>query len=241
MDGWSLILTRPGPGRAQTGSGNCSFHSIAEPCLRLRLIDGKKYFNGRYHGQARGNELPGGGGGDKALGTLMEKGPQSVCKNSKLPKNQHNASQKGPFLKYRVPLGPSKEMTFLRPGGGGGSTRSQPVSPVLITGTESPWHGECYCSNGFSKWSNLIAKRVNTGSRPTVTFQTSEPGWVSVRNCECDRLPSLLCMTAQGWVRYLSSSQSEELESVNFVDSDSDSGKNNRLRPTQTPTPQLCT
>ena len=38
------------------------------------------------------------------------------------------------------------------------------------------------------------------------TFQISEPGWVWVRNF--DRLPSLLYRTAQGLVRYLSSSQS---------------------------------
>ena len=38
------------------------------------------------------------------------------------------------------------------------------------------------------------------------TFQISGPGWVWVRNF--DRLPSLLCRTAQGLVRYLSSSQS---------------------------------
>ena len=38
------------------------------------------------------------------------------------------------------------------------------------------------------------------------TFQISGPGWVWVRNF--DRLSSLLCGTAQGLVRYLSSSQS---------------------------------
>ena len=31
-------------------------------------------------------------------GPKRQKGPQSVCKNSKLPKKQHNVSQKGPFL-----------------------------------------------------------------------------------------------------------------------------------------------
>ena len=42
-----LLLTRPGPGRTQTGSGDCSLHSITEPFLRSRLINGHKYLNAR--------------------------------------------------------------------------------------------------------------------------------------------------------------------------------------------------
>ena len=34
-------LTRPGPGRAQTESVDCLFHSIADPSLRSRLINEK--------------------------------------------------------------------------------------------------------------------------------------------------------------------------------------------------------
>ena len=54
-------------------------------------------------------------------GPKRQKGPQSVCKNNKLPKNQHNASQKGPFLRIRVP----QEMKFIGPGGGGGTGPSR--------------------------------------------------------------------------------------------------------------------
>ena len=51
----------------------------------------------------------GGGGGRAGFGALTEKGlkrqkgPQSVCKNSKLSKTQHNVSQKGPFLEISGP------------------------------------------------------------------------------------------------------------------------------------------
>ena len=49
------------------------------------------------------------GVGDQALTALTEKGPkhqkdpQSVFKNSKLPKKQHNVNQKGPFLEISGP------------------------------------------------------------------------------------------------------------------------------------------
>ena len=42
-----LLLTLPGPGRTQTGSGDCSLHSITEPFLRSRLIHGQNYLNVR--------------------------------------------------------------------------------------------------------------------------------------------------------------------------------------------------
>ena len=62
------------------------------------------------------------------------------------------------------------------------------------------WRAVSFFPNSFVKWPNAIAKRFNTGSRPTATFQTSGPDWVWIQNF--DRLPSLLCRTAQGWVRY---------------------------------------
>ena len=77
--------------------------------------------------------------GDQTLGALTEKGPkrhkgpQSICKNSKLPKIQHNVSQKGLFYTISGPLGPSQEMKFLGPGG----DRSPPpptVSQALLRG-----------------------------------------------------------------------------------------------------------
>ena len=40
-------LTRPGPGRTQIGSGDCSLHSMTEPFLRSRLINGQHYLNAR--------------------------------------------------------------------------------------------------------------------------------------------------------------------------------------------------
>ena len=43
-------------------------------------------------------EVGGGLGALAEKGPKRQKGPQSVCKNSKLPKTQHNVSQKGPFL-----------------------------------------------------------------------------------------------------------------------------------------------
>ena len=54
-------------------------------------------------------------GGDQALGALTkkgpkrQKGPQSVCNNSKLPKKQQNVSAKrAHFKKYRIPSVPPK-------------------------------------------------------------------------------------------------------------------------------------
>ena len=39
--------TRPAPGRAQIGSGDCSLHSITESFLRLRSTNGQNYLNAR--------------------------------------------------------------------------------------------------------------------------------------------------------------------------------------------------
>ena len=49
-----LLLTRPGPDRVQTGSGDCSLHSITEPFLRYVLsIDQKRLQKGEYRVQTK--------------------------------------------------------------------------------------------------------------------------------------------------------------------------------------------
>ena len=60
-------------------------------------------------------------------------------------------------------------------------------SDPRITGNDSrcPSYGECFCSNSFVKWSNANAKRVNTGSRPTATFQTTGVGSGSGISTDC--------------------------------------------------------
>ena len=70
--------------------------------------------------------------GDQVFGGLTEKGlnrqkgPQSVCKNNKLPKNSTSV-KRAHFRKYRVPLGPPPPPKIWNSGAPG--DRSLPEPP----------------------------------------------------------------------------------------------------------------
>ena len=77
--------------------------------------------------------------GGPGLGSPYGKGPQSAKRAHKVYvkianylKKQHNANQKGPFLKIPGPLGSSQEMKFLGPRGGGGGGAARRASRIFI-------------------------------------------------------------------------------------------------------------
>ena len=100
-----------------------------------------------------------------------------VCKNSKLPKKNHNVNQKYHFVKITGPLGPFQKMKFLGvgpPGPQGGSPQDGVYGftgmPVLVL---------CDFSHDGGGWTLLMTAR-------------SRDGWnlLSVRSCR-ERSPSL--------------------------------------------------